>query len=506
MGKRVSKSVLTALLLQVVTVVCGFVLPRFILKSFGSAYNGIVNSVNQFLSCVVLLRAGIGGVTRAALYKSLEADDKESTGAIVKATELFMRKIAGIFSVLLLVFAAIYPLFVAEQFDWFFSFSLVVILGISVVVQYYFGISNQILLHADQRLYVYNILQIGCTIANTILTIALIQMGSSIHIAKLGSAVAFSISPIAMHIYVRKRYRLDRKAKPDHSAIGQRWDAFAHQLTAFVQNNTALVVLTIFTDLLQVSVYSVYNLVISGINQLIMSCTSAVESFLGSVWAKKDSSRLNRVFASYEWILNTLCCVIFSCTAMLIVPFVMVYTKGVSDVDYRQPLLGGLMCLSAFLSCVRLPYQNLIEAAGHFKQTKVDAWIEAGISMSLSVALVFWLGAVGVVAAVIVALLYRTFRYALYASRHLLNRSYGVFVRRILTSIFTVGTVVGLCFLMGGQRRMAEVDGFAQWVVAAVVVAIMSVIISVAVNTVFYPKIAIDGAKMLIAKVRKRKV
>lgn len=504
MGKRVSKSVLTALLLQVVTVVCGFVLPRFILKSYGSAYNGIVNSVNQFLSCVVLLRAGIGGVTRAALYKSLEAGDRQTTGAIVKATELFMRKIAGIFSVLLLVFAAVYPFFVAEQFDWFFSFSLVIILGISVVVQYYFGISNQILLHADQRLYVYNILQIFCTVANTVLTIVLINMGCSIHIAKLGSAVAFSLSPIAMHLYVRKKYRLDRKVKPDLTAIGQRWDAFAHQLTAFIQNNTALVVLTVFTDLLQVSVYAVYNLVISGINQLITSCAAAVESLLGSVLAQKDKNKLRRVFSGYEWVLNTLCCVIFSCAAILIVPFVMVYTKDVVDVDYRRPLLGALMCLSASLSCIRLPYQNIIEAAGHFKQTKIDAWIEAGISLCLSVTLVFWLGAEGVVIATVVALFYRTIRYATYASKHLLHRSFWAFVKRMLTNVLSVGVVMGVYYLMDGPRRLQSVDSFMSWFIGAMIVFVMSLMVSLTINIAVYPKTALGGTKALIGKVLKR--
>lgn len=504
MGKRVSKSVLTALLFQVVTVVCGFILPRFILKSYGSAYNGIVNSVNQFLSCVVLLRAGIGGVTRAALYRSLESGDRQATGAIVKATELFMRKIAGIFSVLLLVFAAVYPLFVAEQFDWFFSFSLVIILGISVVVQYYFGISNQILLHADQRLYVYNVLQILCTIANTALTIALINMGSSIHIAKLGSAVAFSVSPIVMHLYVRRKYRLDRKVKPDLTAIGQRWDAFAHQLTAFIQNNTALVVLTVFTDLLQVSVYSVYNLVISGINQLVMSCTSAVESLLGSVLAQKDRKKLSRVFSGYEWVLNTLCCVIFSCAAILIVPFVMVYTKDVVDADYSRPLLGTLMCLSAALSCMRLPYQNIIEAAGHFKQTKLDAWIEAGISLGLSVTLVFWLGAEGVVTAVITALLYRTIRYALYASKYLLDRPFWAFIKRMVTNVLSVGAVIGVYYLMDGPRHLQSIDSFMSWFIGAVIVFAMSLMVSLTINIAVYPKLAIGGGKKLIGKILKK--
>ena len=141
MNNDTKKTLVTSLVLQIITIICGFILPRLILQSFGSVYNGIVNSVNQFLSCVTLLRAGIGGVTRAALYKPLEENDTNKISAIVNASEKFMRKIAGIFVILLVIFAMIYPLFVKEDFTWLFAFSLVLILGISCTILFWYYIS-----------------------------------------------------------------------------------------------------------------------------------------------------------------------------------------------------------------------------------------------------------------------------------------------------------------------------------------------------------------------------
>lgn len=501
---RVSKNLATALLLQVVTVICGFILPRFILKNFGSAYNGIINSVNQFLSCVTLLRAGVGGVTRAALYKTLAANDREKTAAIVRATEIFMRKIAVIFSVLLVVFAAVYPLFVAEAFDWFFSFSLVLVLGISVVVQYAFGITNQMLLHADQRLYVYNILQTLAVITNTALTVLLVTCGCGIHIAKLGSAVAFSITPVLMHLYVRKNYRLDRKIQPDHGAIGQRWDAFAHQLAAFIHTNTDIMVLTVFTDLLQVSVYAVYNLIVSGVNQMIQVCATAMESMLGSILARQDAKGLDRNVELYEFIINILCTVLYCCVAILIVPFVMIYTAKITDVDYFQPLLGYLMCISAFLSGIRLPYQNVIEAGGHFKQTKLDAILEAALNVTLSVLLVWQLGIVGVVIGTVVAMLYRTVRYAIYASRHILRRPLGVFLKRIAVSLAAAGLVMGIYFLTNIGQYLLRASNYLQWAGAAALVLLAVTVVVLTVNFVCYPRLTKQGAKHLLHKLRPK--
>ena len=91
-SKKALKNTLTAILSELVAIVCSFILPRLILSSFGSTYNGITSSITQFLSCVVLLRAGIGGVTRAALYKPLAEKDNikiafrtdQSTNAILQ--------------------------------------------------------------------------------------------------------------------------------------------------------------------------------------------------------------------------------------------------------------------------------------------------------------------------------------------------------------------------------------------------------------------------------------
>ena len=57
MKEKLKLNVATSLMLQIITIICGFILPRLILNAFGSVYNGIINSVNQFLSCVTLLRA-----------------------------------------------------------------------------------------------------------------------------------------------------------------------------------------------------------------------------------------------------------------------------------------------------------------------------------------------------------------------------------------------------------------------------------------------------------------
>ena len=218
-SKKAIMNSITAILGEIVSIICGLILPRLILSTFGSSYNGITSSISQFISCVVLLRAGIGGVTRAALYKPLAENDNKKISGIVNATTIFMRKVALIFAGALIIFACVYPLLVSNEFGWFFSFSLVIIIGFSTFIQNYFGISYGMLIQADQRKYIITILNICMTIANTVVAALLIWFGASIHIVQLGSSIVFALNPIILNIYVRKRYKIDKSVKPDNTAI-----------------------------------------------------------------------------------------------------------------------------------------------------------------------------------------------------------------------------------------------------------------------------------------------
>ena len=500
-NSRIGINIASSLLQQAVSVICGFIVPRLILSNYGSAYNGIVSSVSHFLSCITLLRAGIGGVTRAALYKSLAENETEKTAAIVKATEHFMRKIALIFSVSLLLFAAVYPLLVKEEFDWLFSFTLVLILGVSTIIQYYFGITNQFLLHADQRLYVSNIWNTVSVILNALLSVLLIRAGVDIRLVKLGSAAAFSITPIMLYFYVRQRYAFKKKVTPDFGAIQQRWDAFAHQLAAFIHSNTDVVLLTLFANLMQVSVYTVYTAVTGGINTLILTAANTMEAALGKTIAQKEEKSLRQSVEAYELAVHIISSILFSCTAMLLVPFVMVYTRGVQDVNYNRPMVGYFMCLAYWISAIRLPYQNVIEASGCFKETKKYAIAEAVLNISTSCVFVTFFGIEGVLIGTIVAMTYRTLCYVKYAFMNILKQPVTGFRKRIFVSMLSLFLVFVPYFACKADVHLGDnVMNYTQWVVAAIVTASYVSTVIVSINCLFYRDKMRGLIKMLIRR------
>lgn len=86
------------------------------------------------------------------------------------------------------------------------------------------------------------------------------------------------------------------KVKYTEEPITQKWNGVAQHVAAIVLDGTDTIVLTLFATLEDVSIYSVYYLVVNGVKQLFMSLTKGVESLMGELWAKQELKELNKFF------------------------------------------------------------------------------------------------------------------------------------------------------------------------------------------------------------------
>ena len=499
--KKAIINTFAGLLYEAVALICGMILPRLILSAFGSSYNGITTSITQFLSVIALLRSGIGGVTRAALYKPLSEKDTVEISKILRATEIFMRRVALIFLGFLIIFSFIYPVFVNEEFDWFFSASLVLILGISTFTQYYFGFTYQMLLNADQRQCVTSFVHIITTVLNTIVAAVLIRFGAGIHAVKLGSAFCFALNPIIISSYTKRKYRLIHNVEPDNHAISQRWDAFAHQVANFVNTNTDVMVLTVFTNIREVSVYSVYYLVINGLSRLLRNTIPGVAAAFGDMIAKGQTELMRKNFKVFELVVYSLSTVLFVTCGLMLVPFVMIYTNGVYDVDYQRPLFAIIISVAAFFGCARIPYQHVVEAAGHYRQTKRGAFIEALLNISLSVISVFKLGLIGVSIGTLAATFFRTVQYATYLSKNIIIRSNWIFIKHIVMSfLITIAT-----YYIYSMLPLPKITNYYQWTISAFICFVVVLVLQVVFSLVFYREDSKNLIKKLYGTLERRR-
>ena len=71
---------------QIISMVCGFVLPTAILTAYGSKAYGLMSSINQFLGFIQLCELGVGAVVQSALYKPLAENNEYQVNCILKSS------------------------------------------------------------------------------------------------------------------------------------------------------------------------------------------------------------------------------------------------------------------------------------------------------------------------------------------------------------------------------------------------------------------------------------
>lgn len=479
-NKRLLYNTTSALLNEFILLICDFILPRQILLSYGSDVNGLVISITQFLGFIALTEMGVGAVVRSALYKPLATNDVVETSRILKSARIFFNKIGYVLLLYIVVLCVLYPLITRSVFDYAFIVPLILAVSISSVAQYFFGIVNQLLLTADQRSYIFLLLNAGTIIINTVVSVMLMQVGMSIQVVKFAAAIVLLIKPIGMSLFVNCHYRINREIDLPYEPIKQKWNGIAQHLAAFALSHTDVIVLTTLSTLKNVSIYTVYYMVVAGIRRLLTTAMTGVEALFGNLYAKMDPE-LVRHFSMYEWIMHTGVTLLFSVAAMLICPFISVYTKGVHDTNYIFPVFGALLVAAYGAYCIRLPYNTMVLAAGHYKETQTSAFLEAGINVVLSVVLVNWYGLYGVAIGTLVAMLYRTCYLAYYLSKAILYRPFVNYIKHMVVDIVVIAMVY-----FSTRWLLRDVGGYLDWILLAIEVFAIAAIEIVAVNVLLY--------------------
>ena len=442
--KRISPTKLNiagSVLLQVVSGICGLILPRFVLLSFGSEVNGLVASVTQLLSYAVLLEGGIGGVMKAALYKPLADGDSVGISGIFYQISRTFRKISLVFIGFAVALSLCMKFVVDTQYDWFFVFTMVMILSSHTFFSYYVGMPHRILMTADQKLYIIQFTQIVATVLNLLLCLLVMQLGGSIHLVKLTSATVFLLNPLVQRLYVKRHYNLIENEGRTIAPSVRKRDGVVHHLSYFIHRNTDVVILSLLGSLHTVSVYTVYNTVIYVLEQLLLSISSGLSGLVGRLIAQKNMTELNRIVDRYEACNNAMATAFATVCAIMILQFVSIYTSGVTDTQYHQPVFALLMIGGSYAYSIRHPFGCVVSAAGHYKETKTAAVVEMALNLGLSLVLVKPFGLIGVALGTFAAMSYRTIHTVWYLSKHILHRPVWKFLLKLVCNLL-IGAIL----------------------------------------------------------------
>ena len=477
---------------QLFTTLCRLLLARIILKSFGSENNGLMQSIDQILTYTMLLEGGVGGIMRASLYKPLAEGNMNAVSDVFYDGKRFAGKLSSIFIIFAVALALSMKFFVQTEFDWLYVATMVIIISANTLFNYYFAFIHRILMIADQKLYMLQIFQIISTVASLAVCLVAIYFGANLHVVKTLTIIVSLIVPVCCRMYVRKHYAISVNAPDKKTSVAQKRDAVIHHLSYVIHKNTDVVMLSLFGGFKDVSIYTVYHSVIVMLEQVIVSISSGISSKIGELWARREDKKLNDTINMYEVVSGALSCAVATVCILLILPFVMLYTDGVNDANYHQPLFALFAIGASLADLLSLPYKTLISAAGHYKQTKIGAIGEVSINLGLSLILIHSLGLVGVAIGTLAAMTFRLLYSVWYLSKDILNRPKRRFFKFVLPNLGLVALLVAVFWKFGDFYA----DSILQLFVNAIKVSVLVFPLFAVMNLLIYPKLF----KMIVKK------
>jgi len=462
-AQKAKLNILTTLLRQLMATVCGIVIPRAMIGAFGSAVYGATTSIAQFLSYISLLEGGIGRVARGALYGPLAEGNTEKISRVYHAVKAFFKKVGLLFAVYTVALAFVYhDLANAEELSRITTFLLVMAISLSTFANYMMGIANLTLLNADQRQYLPNLTITVTNLLNTAMIVLLAAFRADVVVVKLVSSFVFIARPVVYSCYVKKHYRLPKVDK-DPGALNQKWTGMGQHIAYFLHTNTDIVLLTLFANLKVVAVYSVYRLVATSIWNIASAFSGGMEAAFGEMIAKKEQAALRAAYSRYKFMLTVVSIMLFGTAAVMLLPFVRLYTAGITDANYIQPLFGVLLVLAEAVNCIVLPCSSLPVSANRLKQTKWGAYCEAAINIGLSLALIRWNPLLGVAIGTLTATLFKGVYYICDTAKHVLKCSAVGMLLRFFVTVLLIAALGAAGIRLFAEVTMANFFIWAVW-------------------------------------------
>lgn len=422
-ARKSSYNVITDVVGKLVLIIISIIIPKLYIDNYGSDFNGLLNSLNGIFVYLNLLEAGIGSASIQALYKPITHKDYDKVNRILSATKNYYLRNGFFFFAGLVAVSFAYPSFAHSKIEFWTIVALVILSGAPYIVKFFFQGKYTVLLTADNRLYVLNIVTNGIHVAANLLKAVLLINHVNIVLVQAVFSCLYLLQVIIISAYVKKQYKhVSFSEKPDVVALSKSKSALIHEFAYVIFNNTDVLLLTYFCSLEMVSVYSVYNMIFAQITLLLQSITTGSNSGLGQLMAT-DHDRYNRVFQNFEYTFQCFACFVLISVGVMTPPFVKLYTINAVDANYLIPGLAFLFSEIQILSLLRWPGVGAIKAAGLFKETQYRALAEVIINIVTSIILIIRFEIYGVLLGTIIALLYRTFDVVIFTRKYVLNVS-----------------------------------------------------------------------------------
>lgn len=394
-SKSFIKNLIAQIAYEAVIAILSIVMPKAIIMTYGSPVNGLSSGITQILLLINLIQAGAAGATIYALYKPVQNKDYKELSEILYSSKRYFRKL-GIIYCIIASGVAVYASFTlaGEGISSLQVLIAFLLLAASSAFSFFSFSHYDIILSSFHKRY---LLTAGNFVEKAIyyILLTLILVGKANFLLMY---VAVLIGAIGKTIFYKILYNrqfatiIDKNPINKNHPIHGRGYLLLTSVSEQALVSSPTVIVTKNFGFSVTSVYSVYGIVVSAVSTLINAVQISMSAIFGNLTAAENSEKIKKV---YDVILLVFLCLgiyLGSCIGFLIEPFILLFSKNITDANYIYKTLCYLITVYSVVFALKTPYGFASTVYGLFKSISKITVIVGAFSIILSSSMSYFFG------------------------------------------------------------------------------------------------------------------
>lgn len=396
------------MMLTLVNGLFGIVVTRLVISHFGSDFNGLNSTANQIINVLLILEGGFTLASNVALFNPISREDYSTSNGILTATRRKFRKIGVLFLVVGIIVAVLYSLLAKTDLSREFVFTVIFMALVPQAFNLFYTTTYRVLLQTQQKEYIisgFMALTIGL---GHITNIVFILHGGQMWMVRFVTMVFAIINCFLITGYTKRKNKfLDFSVPSTPELVKGTNDVLAQKITGVIYTSWPIVFLSISPSggTMLASVYAVYNNVFVMLKALLHGVIDAPRLGFGQMLIERKKEDVWPAFKEYEFVAVFFTFITMATACGLILPFVRIYTRGITDINYYDILIAVLMVLIGTIEMLHIPSGHIINMSGNFKVSKNFQIIACVLLIISMFALGSFLGVYGMLASLLLVAL-----------------------------------------------------------------------------------------------------
>lgn len=447
------KTVITAVISNILTILIGFIAQAIFVKTLGTEYLGINGLFNNILSMLAIVELGFGSAIIVNLYKPVAKGDNEKVKSLLSFYKTIYRIIAIIIAILGIILLPFLKYIIGEV-NIEENIQLIFFLYLVDIVVSYLLTYKRSILYANQKSYITNIVHMGYVIIMNFMQIMYLLYYSNLLGYLIIKIVCRALENIILTVIANKKYpyTCEKDIKPinkrlKRSILIRVKGLLFHKIGGFIVQGTDNIIISMTPSLgiVTVGLYSNYSMIINALNNLFGQIFSSLTASIGNLLVENNKEKNYNIFKSTllmnSWIYS------FAAISMYFIsePFINIWLGK----EYvLSNIVVFILVINFYVNGMRKTYSTFKEAAGIFFEDRYVPIIEAFVNIVVSIVLANLIGLPGVFIGTIASnMVLFLFSFPKFVYKKVLHREIGDYIKENLQYVILFAISFGVTYV-----------------------------------------------------------